>query len=36
MWDNGVSVIHAPGNPVSFYDKQALRRLYKITGRFYF
>ncbi|PAV55824.1 hypothetical protein WR25_21533 [Diploscapter pachys] len=36
MYDQGVSVSTPTGNPVSFYDKQAMRRLYKLTGRFYF
>nr|CDJ87831.1 unnamed protein product [Haemonchus contortus] len=47
MYDQGVSALchlrpdqvtafTPTGNPVSFYDKQALRRLYKMTGRFYF
>ncbi|PIO62965.1 hypothetical protein TELCIR_15454 [Teladorsagia circumcincta] len=36
MYDQGVTAFTPTGNPVSFYDKQALRRLYKLTGRFYF
>ncbi|EYB84836.1 hypothetical protein Y032_0309g2077 [Ancylostoma ceylanicum] len=36
MYDQGVTAFTPTGNPVSFYDKQALRRLYKMTGRFYF
>uniref|UniRef100_A0A1I7XQP2 Uncharacterized protein n=1 Tax=Heterorhabditis bacteriophora TaxID=37862 RepID=A0A1I7XQP2_HETBA len=36
MYDQGVCVPVATGNPVTFYDKMALRRLYKMTGRFYF
>ncbi|CAI4223499.1 unnamed protein product [Auanema sp. JU1783] len=36
MYDHGVTVSTPTGNPVSFYDKQSLRRMYKLTGRFYF
>ncbi|CAJ0933226.1 unnamed protein product, partial [Mesorhabditis belari] len=35
MYNHGVHVTFAPGIP-NFYEKQALRRVYKATGRFYF
>ncbi|CAJ0568544.1 unnamed protein product, partial [Mesorhabditis spiculigera] len=35
MYDHNVHVTFAPGIP-NFYEKQAMRRMYKATGRLYF
>lgn len=36
VWGSQVYVPHAPGNPHSYSDAQALRKLYRTTGRFRF
>jgi len=36
MYDHGVTVTTPTGNPAYYNDKMAMRRLYKLTGKFYF
>ncbi|CAD5226216.1 unnamed protein product [Bursaphelenchus xylophilus] len=36
VWGSQVYIPHAPSNPHSYSDAQALRKLYKTTGRFRF
>lgn len=36
MYGERVTIPHAPRNPHSYYDSQALRKLYITTGRFRF